>query len=72
MSTDNRYLLNFYDKNPARPGGTTFIPALGTQRQEDICEFEARFVDIAKSRPARLCRETLSKANKQIFISPHF
>ena len=42
------------------------IPALGTQRQADICEFEASLVYRVSSRAARATqRNPVSKTNKQ-------
>jgi hypothetical protein len=44
-----------------------FIPALGTQKQADVCRFEAILVYTVSSRTTRDCIiiETLSFKNKQ-------
>jgi hypothetical protein len=44
----------------------TFIPTLGRQRQEDLCEFEDNLVyRTASSRPAKATQRNLCLPNKQ-------
>ena len=41
------------------------LPALGRQRQSDLCEFEASVVYRARSRTARATQRNLVSINKQ-------
>ena len=44
------------------------VPALGRQRQEDLCVFKARLICILSSRPAKAGSKKLKKGKDRLFL----